>query len=182
MKVVKTDFEGLLILQPKIINDNRGYFCEAYNKRTLHELGLEMEFVQENQSRSCKNVIRGLHFQNAPRAQSKLVRVLYGSVLDVVVDLRKDLPTFGKWFSIELSAHEKNQLLVPKGFAHGFSILSDYAELLYLCDEYYSPEHEGGILYKDASLGIDWRVPESSRIISSRDLALPVLSEASYTF
>lgn len=182
MKVTKTAFEGLLILEPKVMTDSRGYFYESYNKRAFRQVGVEADFVQENQSKSIRNVIRGLHFQNAPKAQSKLVRVLNGRILDVVVDLRRVQSTFGRIFSIELSSSESNQLFVPKGFAHGFSVLSDIAEILYFCDEYYAPECESGILYNDGLLDIDWGVPPADAIVSSKDLALPKFSPSSFAF
>lgn len=181
MKVTKTEFEGLWILEPKVFEDSRGYFFESFNERTFQESGIPFDSVQENQSYSKKNVIRGLHYQKAPGAQTKLIRVLHGIILDVVVDLRKRQPTYGKKYSIELSAQAKKQLLVPKGFAHGFSVLSDFAEVNYLCDAPYDPGLEAGILYSDPALGIDWRTGNSA-IVSSKDLSLPLLSDASFEF
>ena len=182
MKVTKTAFEGLWILEPKVFNDARGYFYESYSKRTCHEIGLDVEFVQSNQSLSKKNVIRGLHFQNAPHTQVRLIRVLQGRILDVVLDLRRDQGTFGKIFSIELAAEEKKQLFIPKGFAHGFSVLSDKAEFLYSCDAYYYPASEGGIHYNDPALGINWKLDSDQAIVSEKDLSLPLFSATSFVF
>lgn len=182
MKVSETGFNGLLVLEPKVIGDNRGYFMESYNQKTLLEAGIEIKFVQDNQSSSSRGVLRGLHFQNAPYAQTKLVRVLTGTILDVVVDLRKSESTFGKSYSIELSGENKKQLLVPKGFAHGFVVLSDRAEVFYKCDEYYNAQAEGGIFYNDPSMGIDWLLEPKDLILSGRDKGHPFLSEAKFNF
>lgn len=182
MKRVDTGFNGLAILEPTVFGDPRGYFMESFNARTLAELGLEARFVQDNQSFSTAGVIRGLHYQNAPHAQTKLVRALSGRILDVVVDLRREESTFGKWFSVELSAENKRQLYVPKGFAHGFAVLSESAEILYKCDDYYSKAAEGGLYYDDPSLGIDWVIPKQSVILSEKDNGNPMLNKAVYTF
>lgn len=182
MKITQTPFEGLLILEPKILSDSRGHFFESFNRRTYKELGLQVDFVQENQSRSRKNVVRGLHFQKNPYAQSKLVRVLNGRIMDVVVDLRKEQSTFMKSFSMELSSDNLKRLFVPKGFAHGFSVLTDSADVLYHCDEYYHPEFESGIVFNDPSLGIDWGVDVRDCVLSSKDLALPSSGHGVYTF
>jgi len=182
MNIIATDFKGLLILEPKVLGDERGYFMESYNRATLLKVGIDLNFVQDNQSSSKKGVLRGLHFQNAPHAQTKLVRVLSGCILDVVVDLRKHEKTFGKYFSVELSAENKKQLLVPKGFAHGFIVLSEQAEVFYKCDDYYHPESDGGIIYNDSSVGIDWRLKPDEFILSDKDKRHPNLSEAIYQF
>lgn len=182
MQIIETGFEGLEILEPKILSDDRGHFFESYNKRTLLSLEIDINFIQDNQSNSRKGVLRGLHFQNAPYTQTKLIRVLNGSILDVVVDLRKEQPTFGKYFSIELSSEKKNQLLIPKGFAHGFVVLSEMSEVLYKCDEYYYPDAEGGILYSDPFLKIDWVLQSSELILSEKDKLYPTLTGASYHF
>lgn len=182
MKVIATEFRGLMILEPKIIGDNRGYFMESYNQKALLEAGIDIKFVQDNQSSSAKGVLRGLHFQNAPYAQTKLVRVLSGTILDVVVDLRKSEPTFGKTYSIELSDENKRQLLVPKGFAHGFVVLSNRAEVFYKCDEYYNAQAEGGIFYDDPKLGIDWQIESKDLILSDRDKVHPILNLAKFNF
>lgn len=169
MKVTKTAFQGLLIIEPKVFTDSRGYFFESYNKKVLREAGIDIEFVQDNQSRSQKGTLRGLHFQKPPHAQTKLVAVLDGAIQDVVVDLRKGQPTYGKHLSIDLTAENKTQLLVPKGFAHGFLVLSERADVLYKCDDYYHPETEAGILYNDSTLGIDWKTDEAGIILSKKD-------------
>jgi dTDP-4-dehydrorhamnose 3,5-epimerase len=180
MNIIPTGFNGLLILEPKVHGDARGYFMESYNRQTLEAQKITTVFVQDNQSSSRKGVLRGLHYQRAPHAQTKLVRTLTGSILDVVVDLRKSEPTFGKHFSVELSGENKRQLLVPKGFAHGFLVLSELAEVLYKCDEYYNQPADGGIHY--TSVDVDWRMPASNFILSDKDKNLPHLTQASYHF
>lgn len=183
MKLIKTKIKDLLILEPKIFVDDRGYFFESYNKKTLEALiGKGYNFVQDNESRSLYGVIRGLHYQLAPYSQAKIVRVLKGRVYDVAVDLRKNSPTFGKWEGIELSGENKRQLLIPKGFAHGFSVLSETAVFAYKCDEYYHSEAETGIIYNDASIGIDWKIPEKDVKISEKDQLLPELKNAKMNF
>lgn len=177
MKISKTKFDGLLLVEPNIHRDARGHFFESYVEREFKQFGVDIRFVQDNQSRSVKNVIRGLHFQQEPHAQTKLVRVLNGKILDVVVDLRVQQPTFGQVFSCELSAETGLQLLVPKGFAHGFSTLSDSADILYKCDVYYHPDAATGILYNDPALGIDWKVNQGEAILSEKDRELPLLNE-----
>lgn len=182
MTVTETGFNGLAILEPKVFADSRGYFMESYNVRALKELGFDANFIQDNQSFSTSGVVRGLHYQNAPHAQTKLVRVLQGRILDVVVDLRRGESTFGKWYSVELSSENKKQLYVPKGFAHGFAVLSETAVILYKCDEYYSKESEGGLLYNDPSLSIDWGIPPDSVILSDKDRLNPILVNANFKF
>jgi dTDP-4-dehydrorhamnose 3,5-epimerase len=182
MKIEATGFEGLWILQPKVFEDDRGFFMESFNQELYFKNNLQKNFVQDNQSHSVKNVIRGLHFQKPPFAQTKLVRVLYGVVLDVVVDLRKDQPTFGKTFFIELSSENKKQVLIPKGFAHGFSVLSETAGVFYKCDEYYHPEADAGLHYNDRNLKIDWKVKQPNEIVSLKDQSLPKLSELTSYF
>jgi dTDP-4-dehydrorhamnose 3,5-epimerase len=182
MNLQSTDFDGLFILEPKVFGDERGFFMESYNKEHFKKLGIEIDFVQDNQSRSVKNVLRGLHFQNSPKAQTKLVRVLKGTILDVVVDLRKNKLTFGKSFGVELSEQNKKQLLVPKGFAHGFLVLTDIAEVLYKCDEYYSPEAEAGIKYDDPYLKVNWGVPDSNLILSEKDKQYPKFQDVKIAF
>jgi len=169
MQICKTAIEGLFILEPKISSDDRGYFFESYNKKTLSDLGINVEFVQDNQSKSNYGVIRGLHFQKGEAAQAKLVRVLSGKVLDVAVDLRSNSSTFGKHVSVELSAENNRQLFIPRGFAHGFAVLSDEAVFAYKCDNFYNKEADTGILYCDPDLAIDWKIPESKRILSEKD-------------
>ncbi len=173
MKVIKTNFEGLLILKPRIFEDNRGYFFESYNKNKLEENKIFYNFVQDNQSKSLYGVIRGLHYQIEPYAQTKLLRVLRGKILDVVVDIRKNSKTFGQHYSIELSDENKVQFLVPKGFAHGFSVLSEYAEVLYKCDNFYNSQYERALQYNDPKLGIDWRIDINNHIISEKDKKSP---------
>lgn len=173
MKIDSTPFEGLLILTPRIFGDERGYFFESYNAQTFKQNGLDFDWVQDNQSRSTYGVIRGLHFQKPPYAQTKLIRVLQGEILDVVVDLRHDSTTFGQTYSIVLSSENQLQLLIPKGFAHGFVVLSERADVMYKCDELYNKESESGILFNDPKLNIDWKVDASKMIVSSKDLVLP---------
>lgn len=180
MIVSETGFAGLHVLEPKVHGDSRGFFMESYNQQTFLKAGIDITFVQDNQSRSSYGVLRGLHFQHAPHAQTKLVRVLFGSVLDVVVDLRRSEPTFGKHFSVELTAENKKQVLVPKGFAHGFVVLSEIAEVLYKCDEFYHPGSDGGIHCQ--SVDIDWRLPSDKLILSDKDKNLPSIRDAKFSF
>ena len=175
MAFIKTEFPGLIIIEPTVFKDSRGYFFESYNQNNFKAAGIDIPFVQDNQSKSCYGVIRGLHYQLAPHAQTKLIRALSGSILDVVVDMRKGSPAFGRVFSIELSAANNKQLLIPKGFAHGFSVLSETAEVMYKCDEFYHKELEAGIIYNDSSLNIDWQIPADKAIVSDKDLQQPIL-------
>lgn len=177
-----TEFLGLAVFEPKIFEDSRGYFFESYNESVFKEAGYDIRWVQDNQSSSGYGVIRGLHYQLPPFAQTKLVRVLSGEILDVVVDIRKGSPTYGKSFSIILSSSNKKQLLIPKGFAHGFSVLSKQAEVLYKCDEFYNKGSEGGINFNDPALSIDWFVPVEEAVVSEKDMELPVMSECLNTF
>jgi len=176
MKLTATPFRDLVILEPRVFEDNRGLFFESYNEQTFRNLGLNYQFVQDNQSYSTKGVLRGLHFQAPPYAQTKLVRVLSGTIQDVVVDLRKSEATFGKYFSIELSVENRKQLLVPKGFAHGFLVLSQQAEVMYKCDCLYHPSSERGLNYADEELKIDWLLKERL-VLSEKDLKLPRLNK-----
>lgn len=176
MPFIQTPIPGLLVFEPKVFEDNRGYFFESFNLQTYHREGIEINFVQDNQSSSQYGVIRGLHYQLNPHAQAKLIRVLAGKILDVAVDIRVGSPTFGKSFSIELSAENKKQLFIPAGFAHGFSVLSEQAEVFYKCDAFYNKESEAGILYNDRMLGIEWNIPAGKEIISEKDLKLPSFS------
>ena len=182
MTVRETPLTDLLIIEPKVFEDARGYFFEAFNVRKLKDHGIEHIFVQDNQSRSGFGVVRGLHYQLVPRAQTKLVRVLEGAIFDVAVDVRKGSPTYGEWFGLELSAKNKLQLLVPKGFAHGFSVLSETAVVFYKCDEFYAPEYDAGIRYDDPTLQIDWKVPADKMILSEKDAKLPHFKEAKNNF
>ena len=171
MKITPTNFDDLFIIEPTVYGDARGYFFESFHQKKFESAtGIQCEFVQDNQSHSSFGVIRGLHMQVPPRAQAKLVRVLKGKVLDVVVDLRKEKSTFGKSYAIELSAENKKQLFIPRGFAHGIAVISEEAEFFYKCDNYYSPENERGIMYNDIFLNIDWRIDAGDRIISDKDL------------
>ena len=172
MPIIQTDFPDLLIVEPVVFEDSRGYFFESYNEQVFIAQGIAMKFVQDNQARSTYGVIRGLHFQLPPFAQTKLIRVLSGSILDVAVDIRKGSPTYGKAYSIELTADNKKQLLVPKGFAHGYSVLSETAEVLYKCDVFYNKQSEGGLLYNDSALAIDWGIPPSRALVAEKDLLL----------
>lgn len=182
MAIIKTEFPGLIIFEPTVLKDSRGYFFESYSERVFNAAGITARFVQDNQSKSSFGVLRGLHYQLNPRAQSKLVRVLSGKILDVAVDIRKGSPTYGKAFSIELSAENNKQLLIPKGFAHGFSVLSETAEVMYKCDEFYNKESEGGIIYNDPSLNIDWQIPADKAIVSEKDLQQPLLLNCKNNF
>lgn len=183
MKLIDTEIEDLFILEPKVFQDERGYFFESYNKMVLDELlGTQYNFVQDNESKSTYGVIRGLHYQLNPFSQAKLVRVLQGKVYDVAVDLRKNSPSFLKWVGVELSAENKKQFLIPKGFAHGFSVLSETAIFAYKCDEYYHPKAEAGIIFNDPSMDIDWKIKEEDIKISPKDILLPKLEEARINF
>ncbi len=182
MSFIKTEFPGLLIFEPKVFNDSRGYFYESYNENTCKAEGIDIKFVQDNQASSEYGVIRGLHYQLNPYAQTKFIRVLSGKILDVVVDLRKGSPSFGKVFSQELSAENHLQLLVPKGFAHGYSVLSKSAEVFYKCDEFYNKENEAGLAYNDSSLNIDWQIEAGKEIISGKDLFQPTFENCKNNF
>ncbi|MBS1772141.1 MAG: dTDP-4-dehydrorhamnose 3,5-epimerase [Bacteroidetes bacterium] len=183
MNVIKTPIEGLLILEPKIHGDSRGYFFESYNAQTFESVtGQKINFVQDNQARSSINVLRGLHYQNAPTPQTKLIRALEGTIWDVVVDLRKDSKTFGHWFGVELSAENKRQFLIPQGFAHGYSVLSETAEVFYKCDNFYDKSAEGGVNYADSTLNIDWKINLVDAIVSEKDIAQPMLKDAIINF
>lgn len=175
MEFITTPFAGLFLVQPKVFEDSRGFFFESYSQRFFDEASLPGDWVQDNQSSSTYGVIRGLHYQLNPFAQSKLVRVLHGSILDVVVDIRKGSPTYHQVFTVELSAENKTQILVPKGFAHGFSVQSETAVVLYKCDNYYNKSSEAGIIYNDPKLAIDWKIPADKVIVSDKDLQLPSL-------
>ena len=177
IKVTKCPIPGLYVIEPTVHGDHRGYFMETYNLRDMQEQGLDMVFVQDNQSRSSYGVVRGLHFQRPPHAQAKLVRVVKGKVLDVAVDLRNDSPTFGKYVAVELSDENHRQVFIPKGFAHGFSVLSKEAVFQYKCDEYYAPESEAAIAWDDQDLNIDWKVPAEDVVLSAKDRNHPSLKD-----
>jgi dTDP-4-dehydrorhamnose 3,5-epimerase len=176
MFFIETPIPGLVVFEPKIHLDDRGYFFESYNAKTWEMVGITTRFVQDNQARSTIGVLRGLHFQTGEMAQAKLVRVIEGEVLDVVVDLRESSATYGKWYSIRLSSENKRQMFVPRGFAHGYVVLSDTAEFVYKCDNYYSKAHDGGIRFDDPGLAIDWEFDLRQVIVSEKDLALPYFS------
>lgn len=182
MPFSKTDFPGLLIFKPKVFEDDRGYFFESYNEKTFSAEGIEIKLVQDNQAKSSYGVIRGLHYQLNPYAQTKLIRVLSGNILDVAVDIRKGSPTYGKVFTLELSAENKIQLLIPKGFAHGYSVLSQTAEVFYKCDEFYNTTNEAGIMYNDAALNIDWQIPADKAVVSEKDKRHPGLNNCINNF
>jgi dTDP-4-dehydrorhamnose 3,5-epimerase len=174
MKIRETGLKGCLVLEPSVFDDGRGYFFESFNQKTFEEkIGIHISFVQDNQSMSQRGVLRGLHFQKGEHAQAKLVRVLKGKVLDVAVDIRPNSPTFGNVFSVVLSEENQKQLFVPRGFAHGFSVLEDETVFFYKCDNYYHKESEGGIIYNDSQLNIDWKLEEKEIILSEKDKVLP---------
>jgi len=177
-----TAFEGLTVITPRVFSDARGYFFESYNDQAFKQAQLDFNWVQDNQSHSSYGVIRGLHFQKNPSAQTKLVRVLQGEILDVVVDLRKDQTTYGKVYSIVLSADNKQQLLVPRGFAHGFSVLSETADVMYKCDALYDKQSEAGICYNDPTLAIDWKIPMNKANVSEKDVILPGFADCDSNF
>ena len=168
--VIDTEIEDVKILEPRIFNDSRGYFFESFSQREFEEKVCRTVFVQDNESRSVAGVVRGLHFQKPPYTQAKLVRVIHGAVLDVAVDIRKGSPTFGKHVAVELTADNHRQLFVPRGFAHGFAVLSETAVFQYKCDNFYAPEADGGISIKDESLGIDWQIPTEEALLSEKDI------------
>lgn len=173
MPFLETPLPGVVIFEPQVWADDRGYFFEAYNQQTFTDAGLDAPFVQDNQARSTYGVLRGLHYQVGPAAQAKLVRVLEGEVLDVVVDLRPHSPTYGQWYKVRLSAANKRQLFVPRGFAHGYAVLSPTAEFFYKCDNFYVRDGEGGIRFDDLTLAIDWELPAEDIILSDKDQRLP---------
>lgn len=169
MEVIKTDIDGVVIIEPRVLTDARGYFFESYSKREFDEKVRPVDFVQDNESCSTKGVMRGLHFQRPPFTQSKLVRCVKGAVLDVAVDIRRGSPTYGKYVAVELTEDNHLQFFVPRGFAHGFAVLSDVAVFQYKCDEFYYPKADGGISITDLSLGIDWRIDPADAVLSEKD-------------
>lgn len=182
MNIIKTAIEGVLIIEPRVFSDNRGYFFESFNRHDFFTNVKETEFVQDNESRSCYGVVRGLHFQKTPHAQSKLVRVVRGKVLDVAVDIRRGSPTFGQHVKVELTEDNHRQFFIPRGFAHGFAVLSDIAVFQYKCDNFYAPQSEGAIAWDDPALAIDWQIPADKIILSPKDAHHPKLSEAPWLF
>jgi dTDP-4-dehydrorhamnose 3,5-epimerase len=177
MNIIETEIQGVYIIEPKVFGDSRGYFFESFSKKEFESKVGPVEFVQDNESKSCYGVVRGLHFQKPPHAQAKLVRVVKGKVLDVAVDLRKDSPTYGRHVAVELSEDNHRQVFIPKGFAHGFSVLSEEAVFQYKCDDYYAPETEGAVAWNDPELNIDWRVPADMMILSEKDKRHPELKD-----
>ena len=182
MEAIKTDIEGVVILEPRIFRDSRGYFFESYSQREFDEKVRAVTFVQDNESSSTYGVLRGLHFQKPPYAQSKLVRVVEGAVLDVAVDIRRGSPTYGQHVAVELTAENHRQLFIPRGFAHGFAVLSPRAVFQYKCDNFYAPQAEGAIAWDDPVLGIDWRIPASEAVLSEKDAKHPRLAEIETPF
>lgn len=182
MNIIETSIPDLLLLKPNVFYDNRGFFCESYNKNTFNDSGINYDFVQDNHSKSQYGILRGLHFQIPPYDQTKLVRVVTGKVLDVAVDLRLGSPTYSQHFAVELSADNHLQLLIPRGFAHGFVVLSENVDFLYKCDNYYSKSHESGLMYNDAELNIDWKIPFSDIILSEKDREYKPLSQTEIPF
>ena len=182
MEVIKTPISGLLIIEPRVFEDDRGYFFESYQKERYIQNGIDCDFMQDNEAKSVKGVVRGLHYQLAPFAQSKLVRVVLGTVFDVAVDLRKGSPTFGEWFGIELSADNKKQFFVPRGFAHGYSVLSETAIFSYKCDNVYNKESERSVNINDPKLNIDWKIELNQQIVSEKDIDAPFFEDAEMNF
>ena len=183
MKVEQTILEDCFIIYDNVISDERGYFFESFNQQKFQaQTGLNISFVQDNQSKSTKGVLRGMHYQLGEHAQAKLVRVIQGAVLDIAVDIRPNSPSFGKSFSLELTATNKKQLFVPRGFAHGFVVLSETATFFYKCDNFYNKASEGGFIYNDTTLNLDWQLPSTEIILSDKDKALPTFNEVKHTF
>lgn len=182
MKIETTPIQDLVIINPTVFQDERGYFMESYNQQKFAELGITIDFVQDNQSFSKQGTLRGLHYQNPPFAQTKLVRVLQGEIIDVAVDIRKNSPTYGQHFAIKLSAENKKQLLIPQGFAHGFSVVSETAVVLYKCDQFYNKASEGGIRFDDPALNIDWGIDLKTAIVSDKDIELPNFADCNSGF
>ena len=182
MNVIKTAIEGVVIIEPKVFRDARGYFFESFSQREFNENVMPINFVQDNESMSSYGVMRGLHFQCPPYTQSKLVRCVKGRVLDVAVDIRKGSPTFGQHVAVELTEENHRQLFIPRGFAHGFAVLSEVAIFQYKCDNFYAPQADGGIQLRDEELGIDWRIPTAEAILSEKDLKHPLLKDFNSPF
>ncbi|MDD3479779.1 MAG: dTDP-4-dehydrorhamnose 3,5-epimerase [Paludibacteraceae bacterium] len=182
MEIIETPIKDLVIIKPRVFEDARGFFCETYNEERYQAAGIKQHFVQDNQSKSSYGVIRGLHFQLAPYSQAKLVSVSIGSVWDVAVDLRRNSPTFGQWYGVELTAENHLQFLIPQGFAHGFSVLSETALFTYKCDNLYHPEVDGGLMFNDPDLNIDWKIPVDKAIVSDKDMKHPFLKDLKVNF
>lgn len=182
MDIIKTAIDGVVIIEPRLFKDERGYFFESFSQKEFEEKVCKTVFVQDNESKSSYGVLRGLHFQKPPFAQSKLVRVVRGAVLDVAVDIRKGSPTFGKHVAVELTAENHRQFFIPRGFAHGFSVLSQEVVFQYKCDNYYAPQSEGALAWDDPDLGIDWRIPAAEIVLSKKDKVHPRLKDADGLF
>lgn len=182
MNIIRTEIPDVVIIEPRVFGDSRGYFFESFSEREFKEKVTDVNFVQDNESRSCHGVVRGLHFQKPPHAQAKLVRVVKGRVLDVAVDIRKGSPTYGRHVEVELSEDNHRMVYIPKGFAHGFAVLSDDAVFQYKCDDYYAPETEGAISWDDQDLDIDWRLPSEKVILSAKDTSHPTFKDADIPF
>ncbi len=182
MDIINTAIDGVVIIEPRLFKDERGYFFESFSQKEFEEKVCKTVFVQDNESKSSYGVLRGLHFQKPPFAQSKLVRVVRGAVLDVAVDIRKGSPTFGKHVAVELTAENHRQFFIPRGFAHGFSVLSQEVVFQYKCDNYYAPQSEGALAWDDPDLGIDWRIPAAEIVLSKKDKAHPRLKDADGVF
>lgn len=182
MEVIKTNIEGVVIIEPRIFRDDRGYFFESFSQRDFQEKVCNTVFVQDNESKSSYGVLRGLHFQKPPYAQSKLVRVIRGAVLDVAVDIRKGSPTFGQHVAVELTGENHRQFFIPRGFAHGFSVLTDEVIFQYKCDNFYAPQSEGALAWDDPDLGIDWRIPTDKVLLSEKDCHHSRLRDAEWLF
>lgn len=182
MEIEETGFEGLLIVKPQVFKDARGFFFETYNEKRYKDAGIDYNFVQDNISSSQRGVVRGLHFQRPPYTQAKLVQVIEGRVLDVVVDLRHDQPTFGKWYAVELTGENHWQFMIPRGFAHGFSVLSEKAVFTYKCDNLYNPQSEGGVRFDDPTLNIDWRIDLKEALTSEKDTRHPYFKDLEIVF
>ena len=182
MEIIKTPISDLIIIKPRVFADSRGFFYETYNEKSYLEAGIDLHFCQDNQSKSSYGVIRGLHYQLSPQSQSKLVTVIQGAVWDVAVDLRASSPTYGQWYGVELTEDNHLQFLIPQGFAHGFSVLTETAIFSYKCDNFYSPTLERGIMYNDPALGIDWKIPADKAVISDKDLKHKLFADADKNF
>lgn len=182
MNVIPTAIPGVAIIEPRVFGDERGYFFESFSSESFRKEVCDTVFVQDNESKSCYGVVRGLHYQKAPHCQSKLVRVVKGAVLDVAVDIRKGSPTYGQHVAVELTAENHRQLFIPRGFAHGFAVLSEEAVFQYKCDNYYAPQSEGGIAWDDPALGIDWKMPKGAIILSAKDTGRCALADAPADF
>lgn len=182
MEIIKTPIKDLIVIKPRVFEDARGFFFETYNEERYKQAGITADFVQDNMSKSSYGVVRGLHFQKPPYTQAKLVQVIEGAVLDVAVDIRCESETYGQWYAVELSAENHLQFFIPRGFAHGFSVLSETAIFSYKCDNLYHPEAEGGVIFNDATLNIDWRIPQEKMVTSAKDMLHPTFDKLDNVF